>query len=153
MLKFEFGEENIKMIRKYKDSDIDAILEVWYQASRMAHPFLDADFMGMEKRKIRDVYIPNTTTWVYEKDDVILGFISMMGNEVGAIFVRPDMHGKGIGRKLMDYVATFFDVMEVEVFERNRVGRAFYDKYGFKLVETYIHKETSNKLLRLKYRK
>ena len=71
------------MIRKYKESDIDEILEVWYQASRMAHPFLDADFMGMEKRTIRDVYIPNTSTWVFEKDKLILGFISMMGNEVG----------------------------------------------------------------------
>jgi len=141
------------MIRKYKDSDIEEILEVWYQASRMAHPFLDADFMGMEKRNIRDVYIPNTTTWVYEKEGVILGFISMMGNEVGAIFVRPDMHGKGIGRQLMDFVAAYHDVMEVEVFERNAVGRAFYDKYGFELIEEYMHKFTNNRLLRLRYRK
>lgn len=37
------------MIRKYLESDIEEILDVWYQASVMAHPFLDADFMGMEK--------------------------------------------------------------------------------------------------------
>ncbi|WP_372642820.1 N-acetyltransferase [Ancylomarina sp.] len=141
------------MIRKYIESDIDEILEVWYQASRMAHPFLDADFMGMEKRNIRDVYIPNTSTWVFTDDDLILGFISMMGNEVGAIFVRPDYHGKGIGRQLMDFVSDFHDVMEVEVFERNNVGIAFYHKYGFELIEELIHKETNNKLLRLRYRK
>jgi len=141
------------MIRKYIRSDIDEILEVWYQASRMAHPFLDADFMGMEKRNIRDVYIPNTSTWVYEKEGTIFGFISMMGNEVGAIFVRPDYHGMGIGKQLMDFVSDFHDVMEVEVFERNSVGRAFYDKYGFELVEELIHKETNNRLLRLRYKK
>jgi len=141
------------MIRKYKETDIDEILEVWFQASSMAHPFLDMEFMGMEKRNIRDVYIPNTTTWVYEKDRVILGFISMMGNEVGAIFVRPDYHGKGVGRRLMDFVAEFHDEMEVEVFERNEVGRAFYDKYGFELVEELVHKETKNKVLRLRFRK
>ena len=141
------------MIRKYIESDIDEILEVWYQASRMAHPFLDADFMGMEKRNIRDVYIPNTSTWVYTDEDLILGFISMMGNEVGAIFVRPDYHGKGIGKQLMDFVSDFHEEMEVEVFERNNVGRAFYDKYGFELIEELIHKETNNKLLRLRYRK
>ena len=141
------------MIRKYKQSDIDEILEVWYQASRMAHPFLDADFMGMEKRNIRDVYIPNTSTWVFEKEKLVLGFISMMGNEVGAIFVRPDYHGMGIGRRLMDFVSDFHDEMEVEVFERNNVGRAFYDKYGFEMLEELVHKETKNKLLRLRYRK
>ncbi len=141
------------MIRKYKESDIDEILEVWYQASRMAHPFLDADFMGMEKRNIRDVYIPNTSTWVFEKEELVLGFISMMGNEVGAIFVRPDYHGIGIGRQLMDFVSDFHDEMEVEVFERNKVGKAFYDKYGFELLEELVHKETNNRILRLRYRK
>ena len=141
------------MIRKYIESDIDEILEGWYQASRMAHPFSDADFMGMEKRNIRDVYIPNTSTWVYTDEYLILGFISMMGNEVGAIFVRPDHHGKGIGRQLMDFVSDFHEEMEVEVFERNSVGRAFYDKYGFELLEELVHKETNNKLLRLRYRK
>ena len=141
------------MIREYKETDIDNILEVWYQASRMAHPFLDADFMGMEKRNIRDVYIPNTSTWVYSEGQDVLGFISMMGNEVGAIFVRPDHHGKGIGRQLMDFVSDFHEEMEVEVFERNMVGRAFYDKYGFELLEELVHKETNNRLLRLKYKK
>jgi len=141
------------MIRKYKKSDIEEILEVWYQASRMAHPFLDADFMGMEKRNIRDVYMPNTSTWVYEKNDDVLGFISMMGNEVGAIFVRPEYHGMGIGRQLMDFVSDFHEEMEVEVFERNSVGRAFYDKYGFELLEELVHKETNNKVLRLRFRR
>lgn len=141
------------MIREYRKTDVDEILEVWFQASRMAHPFLDADFMCMEKRNIRDVYIPNTSTWVYEKEGIVLGFISMMGNEVGAIFVRPDYHGMGIGRQLMDFVSDFHEEMEVEVFERNSVGRAFYDKYGFELVEELIHKETNNRLLRLRYKK
>ena len=141
------------MIRKYKENDIEEILDVWYQASRLAHPFLDADFMGMEKRNIRDVYIPNTSTWVYEKEGAVLGFISMMGNEVGAIFVRPEFHGQGIGKQLMDFVSDFHEEMEVEVFERNNVGRAFYDRYGFELIEELVHKETNNKVLRLRYSK
>jgi len=141
------------MIRKYIENDIEEILEVWYQASRLAHPFLDADFMGMEKRNIRDIYMPNTSTWVYEKNGLVLGFISMMGNEVGAIFVRPEHHGIGIGKQLMDFVSGFHAEMEVEVFERNKVGRAFYARYGFELIEELMHKETNNKVLRLRYAK
>lgn len=141
------------MIRKYKETDIDEILEVWFQASSLAHPFLDTEFMCMERVNIRDVYMPNTDTWVFVDGDMIIGFISMMGNEVGAIFVRPDYHGRGVGRQLMDFVADFHEVLEVEVFERNVVGRAFYDKYGFELVEELIHKETNNRLLRLRFMK
>ena len=73
--------------------------------------------------------------------------------KLGAIFVRPEHHGMGVGRQLMDFVSDFHDEMEVEVFERNKVGKAFYDKYGFEVLEELVHKETNNRILRLRYRK
>jgi len=141
------------MIRKYRESDIETILYIWYQASLLAHPFLDAAFLEKEAQNIRDIYMPNTQTWVYEKDQKISGFIAMMGNEVGAIFVHPDFHGQGIGTQLMHYVAQFHAMLEVEVFEKNVIGRAFYDKYGFKLLHEHIHEATGQRLLRMLYTK
>lgn len=38
------------MIRKYKASDRDALLEVWQDASALAHPFLSKDFMAEAER-------------------------------------------------------------------------------------------------------
>ena len=139
------------MIRKYQRKDTDAIVSVWYQSSSLAHPFLEAAFMEKEKRNVREMYLPNTETWVFEKEGAVVGFISMMGNEVGAIFVRPNFHGQGIGRALMDTVAKLHPTLEVEVFERNKLGRAFYDKYGFEIVKNHIHEETKQSLLRMEF--
>ena len=141
------------MIRKYREEDIEQILEIWFQASSLAHPFLEADFMEKEKANIREIYIPNTETWVYADGEVLLGFVSMMRNEVGALFVRPEFHGQGIGTGLMNYVALIHNELEVEVFDKNAIGRAFYDKYGFELLEKHTHKETGFELLRMRFRK
>lgn len=139
------------MIRAYRQTDTESIIDAWFEASSLAHPFLDAAFMEKEKENIRNIYLPNTKTWVYEKNDNVVGFISMMGNEVGAIFLKPEYHGQGIGYKLMNHVAQFHDGLEVEVFEKNRIGRAFYDRYGFKFIKSYIHEQTEFKIWRLRF--
>ena len=141
------------MIRAYEDTDIEALLEVWEHASILATPFLEASFLEQERQNIREIYIPNTKTWVYVQNDKVVGFIAMMGNEVGAIFVDPQYHGKGLGAKLMNHVAELHNELEVEVFEQNIIGNAFYDKYGFKFISQYIHSETNENMLRLKFTK
>ncbi len=139
------------MIREYAEPDLDGLLDTWYQASLVAHPFLEAAFLEKEKESIRTIYIPNTKTWVYEEQGLVVGFIAMMGNEVGAIFVRPEKHGAGIGTQLMDLVAEIHGELEVEVFKRNSIGRAFYEKYGFVPIGESVHAETGNDVLRLRF--
>jgi putative acetyltransferase len=141
------------MIRKYQPTDMEAIIDTWYQASMVAHPFLDPKFIEQEKHNIEHVYLPNTETWVFEKEDEVVAFIGMIDNEVGAIFAKPQFHGTGIGTRLMDYVADMHQTLEVEVFENNSIGRAFYEKYGFSPIEKHLHEETGFNLLRLKYEK
>lgn len=141
------------MIREFKDSDIEDLLDVWYDSSSLAHPFLETDFMEQEMVNVRDVYIPVTKTWVNLSDGILDGFISMIGNEVGAIFVSPEKHGRGIGKNLMDHVRELHDELEVEVFKDNKIGRAFYDKYGFKIIKEHLHEETGDRLLRMKFKK
>lgn len=141
------------MIRAYKQSDTDAIVQVWYAASSLAHPFLEVDFMEQEKINIREMYLPNTMTWVITSGDQVDGFISMMGNEVGAIFVRPEKHGAGLGKQLMDHVSEIHPELEVEVFRENKIGRAFYDRYGFEPMGESIHEPTNQALIRMKFKK
>jgi len=44
---------------------------------------LNSEFMEKEKKNIREVYIPNTKTWLFTNKDTLDGFIAMMGKEVG----------------------------------------------------------------------
>lgn len=138
------------MIRKYKEEEIPILLEIWESAALMAHPFLDTDFHEMVKNAMRDMYLPNSDTWVYEESGRIIGFISMAKNEIGGLFVAPKNHSKGIGTKLVNHISQFHDSLEVEVFEENKIGKPFYEKNGFKIFNEYVMKETNQKVLRMK---
>ena len=137
------------MIRAYQDSDLNALLDAWYSASQVGHPFLDDDFFTRERAAIVELYLPNAETWVYERDGVVVGFISLVGNEVGAIFVDGDYHGQGIGRALMDHARGLRDSLVLDVFMENVVGRRFYERYGFVQMGEHLHEETGFTLLRM----
>ena len=138
------------MIRKHKPEDIEEILDIWYKGSTLAHPFLEPSFVEKVKKDMRNLYIPNSQTWIYEEKNTVIGFISMLENEIGGLFVLPSYHSKGIGTQLVNFVREFHNELEVEVFEKNVIGRAFYDKYGFKLMNRFKHKESNCEVLRLK---
>ena len=138
------------MIRPYKDTDLSDLLEAWYSASLLAHSFLDETFFERERNNIREIYLPKAETWVFEQEGVVVGFVALIGNEVGGLFVHADYHGRGIGRALMDHVRSIRNVLELVVFEDNKVGRAFYEKYGFRQVGEEVHEETGFMQLRLR---
>jgi putative acetyltransferase len=138
-------------IRHYKEADLEGLLSSWENASRIAHPFLPEDFLAQERKNIPALYIPNADTWVLEVGSDVVGFIALMGNEVGAIFLQPEQQGKGMGKAMMDQAQKLHGDLEVEVFEKNAIGRKFYAQYGFKLVEEKLHDPTGERLLRLKF--
>lgn len=141
------------MIRKYKEADLELLINIWYQSSTNAHPFLEDEFVEKVKKDMQEIYLPNSETWVFEEDNTIIGFISMIGNEIGGLFVSPNHFSKGTGTKLVNFISEIHDIIEVEVFKKNSIGCAFYKKYGFRLIKEYIHEETNNVLLRLRYSK
>lgn len=139
------------IIRQYQATDLDAVLDSWEVATRLAHDFMTDAFIAEQRKNVADIYIPNTDTWVAEIEGDVQGFIALMGNEIGAIFLQPDFHGKGIGKTLMDKAQALQGDLEVEVFKANAIGRRFYDSYGFELLEESFHEPTAQPLLRLRF--
>lgn len=138
-------------IRQYTEADLDGVLSSWENASKIAHPFLPEAFLAKERHNIPNIYLPNAETWVADIDGLVVGFIALLGNEVGAIFVEPDYHGSGVGKALMDKAREIHGDLEVEVFSKNSIGRKFYSRYGFKPLIEKVHEATGNKVLRLKF--
>ena len=52
---------------------------------------------------------------------------------------------------MLDKARELHEDLEVEVFSRNLMGRKFYLKYGFVMIEEKIHEDTGHKILRLKF--
>lgn len=138
-------------IRPYEPDDLDDVLSSWESATSIAHPFLTEDFLEQERHNIPNLYLPNAETWVVERGNQVIGFVALIGNEVGAIFVKPEFHGTGAGRSLMDKAQELRGDLEVEVFKANEIGRKFYASYGFEPLDEKIHEQTGNELIRLKF--
>ena len=137
-------------IRHYTDEDLGELLDVWYRASLIDHSFLSEEFLEAERRQIAQHWLPMAETMVYETDGRVVGFLALMGNEVGGIFVDPEYQGCGIGRALMDAARDSRPFLELDVFEVNSIGRRFYDTYGFEFVDRHMNEATGQPELRLR---
>lgn len=69
---------------------------------------------------------------------------------MGGLFVDPALHGRGVGRMLVDHARSLRDELEVEVFKDNTGGRAFYEARGFRQIGEGVHAETGLDVVRLK---
>lgn len=127
------------MMREYIEADADALIAVWEKANALAHPFLRENFVAQVAKDMRNIYLPNAETWVLEEEGQIIGFIALIGNEIGGLFLDPSFIGKGFGRALVDHAFALKGPLRVEVFKENAVGYPFYERYGFALEETYMH--------------
>ncbi len=130
------------MIRAYDPKDTDALIAIWERANAQAHPFLPEEFVAQVKTDMRSMYLPNAETWVLESRGKPIGFIAMIGNEIGGLFLAPAHHGKGSGKAMVDHVAANKGPLKVEVFSENVIGRLFYERYGFLLQDEYLHENS-----------
>lgn len=140
------------IIRQYTEQDFPKLISAWENASAMAHPFLTSEFQDKVRHDIPRLYLPKADTWVAEFNGIVIGFIALLGNEVGALFVEPWFHGKGAGKALMDKARQLHTELELDVFKANKLGRKFYGRYGFELIAETVHEETGDDVLRLKFR-
>jgi len=83
------------------------------------------------RRDTVNIYLPNAETWVLENDGTPVGFIAMIGTEIGGLFLDPSEQGKGLGRQMVDHVVAIKGPLTVEVFKDNKIGLPFYERYGF----------------------
>ncbi len=137
-------------IRPYAQRDLHRVLEIWEDASRSGHPFLSDLYLVEERDRVRDLYLPMATTWVFEHGSRVVGFISLIDDEVGGLFVEPQSHRRGIGRALMDLAMAPGRALELEVFKENSAARAFYERCGFTVVAEYGHADTGRRMLRMR---
>ena len=139
------------MIRKYDKHDIEVVVSLWRSASEIAHSFLSKDFLDQEDDNMRNIYLAFAETWVTEVEGTVVGFIALIEDEIGGLFLDPDFHGQGLGRALVDKAVIQKGPLKVEVFKENIIGRRFYDAYGFRETEEFIHEASGQTTLRMNF--
>jgi putative acetyltransferase len=91
----------IPMIREFRNSDMDDILDIWLSASIKSHDFVAPESWESLLGDMRDVYIPASETVVYACANGLTGFYCLFYNRLAALFVAPDRQGLGIGSALI----------------------------------------------------
>ena len=119
------------MIRSYRKTDLEEMVKIWYEASVIAHFFIPASFWASQKNAMKEKYLPLAENFVFEEKGQIEGFISLVGKHVCALFVMPEMQGRGIGRALLEYAKTLKGRLALKVYRENESALHFYEKCGF----------------------
>ncbi|MDI9433308.1 MAG: GNAT family N-acetyltransferase [Sedimentisphaerales bacterium] len=130
------------MIRRFRDSDMEDVINIWLDASVEAHDFIDRQFWRSKVGDMKDVYLPACETYVYEDEQGIRGFLSLEGNTLAALFVSPECQGQGIGRKLVERAKDLRDHLELCVYKDNHKSVRFYETCGFRSVSEKLDKHT-----------
>lgn len=134
------------MIRKLNNEDIDKVMDIWKESTIKAHEFIDKDYWENNYDTVKNEYIPISDTFVYDDGENIRGFISIINNEfIGALFVDVNYQGLGIGSKLIDYITTKYDKLNLAVYKENEKSVKFYTDKGFKIIEEQKNEDSGFK--------
>ncbi len=120
------------MIRRYERKDKKRLLELWTSCTEKIHTFIEPSYL-MHYLPVYEMSLDsdNCRIFVYEKNNVIYGYIHLMHNYIVGLFVDNEQQKKGIGHKLLSYVKNYEHVLYLNVFSKNTKAIAFYKKEGF----------------------
>lgn len=130
------------MIRTYRETDLEEMVRIWYDASVIAHPFMLASFWASHKSVMKEKYLPLAENYVFEQEGKVMGFISLVGEKVCALFITPEAQERGTGKALLEYAKVLKGRLSLKVYRDNRRAIIFYEKSGFKAVGKEIDDHT-----------
>ncbi|MDO6687255.1 MULTISPECIES: N-acetyltransferase [unclassified Agarivorans] len=130
------------MIRPFQHQDTQQVLDIWLDASIKAHDFVKASFWRDQLDNMRDLYLPNAETYVYEQAGKVVGFYALSEKHIAAIFVDPASQGQGIGKQLIAHAKQQRSILTLAVYKQNVASYQFYLSQGFSVVGEQIEQHT-----------
>ncbi|AJI95149.1 acetyltransferase family protein [Yersinia ruckeri] len=140
------------MIRQAQPEDQDTLMKLWLPSTIAAHPFVPETYWHESAALVRNTYLPQAISWIYQGQDDIYGFISILNEQlIGALFVRQNYFGQNIGQALMQHAQAQYPALTLEVYQKNQRAYHFYRKQGFTVTERTYNEETQNVILTMQW--
>lgn len=131
------------MIRKWNTNQFEPLLGLWLESTTYAHPFIAEQYWQESLPIVRDTYLPAAETWVWEDEQRLQGFVSVIDARfVGALFVAPNQLHQGIGSALLSMTKQHFSDLSLEVYQKNSRAVNFYHAQGFRIEDSAWQDET-----------
>lgn len=119
------------VLRPYAEADRDACLAIWRAASEAGHPFLTRAELDADQVLVRDIYLSKAAITVACDDAGPVGFVALIDNFIGGLFVQPAWHRRGVGRLMIAAASRQAGPLSVEVYAENATAMRFYATLGF----------------------
>lgn len=119
-------------IRLAAEKDYPRIMEIWESAVKATHDFLSEQDFNYFKKVIPGDYLPNLEVYLIIENGISKGFASVAEGNLEMLFIHNDMRGKGLGKKLYEFMKDKTGLTKVDVNEQNPQAIGFYEKLGFK---------------------
>lgn len=134
------------MIRKYADSDIDTVMQIWLDTNIQAHHFVSPDYWHCNYDIVREM-LPHAEIYVHEDDCTkqIDGFVGLNNNYIEGIFVKETMQSRGIGKQLLNYAKEVKPTLRLSVYQRNERAIKFYLREEFSIQSENVDVNTGEK--------
>ena len=124
------------VVRRATPSDAGSITGVYLAAFRATYEFPLVHADDEVARWIAEVLIPETETWVAERDGEVIGFMSLTAASVEQLYLAPRHTGRGIGSRLILLAKERRPAgLSLATFQVNDGARRFYERHGFQVVE------------------
>ena len=130
------------MIRKFKKSDINYIMEIWKNENIKAHQFIPKKYWEDNYDYVKEI-LPNAEIYVYTINENIVGFIGLDKNYIEGIFVDTNNQYNGIGTLLLNKVKENRNTLILNVYKKNIDAIKFYKKNNFVITNESIDQRTN----------
>ncbi|NEZ47335.1 N-acetyltransferase [Clostridium niameyense] len=129
------------MIREFRTTDIDRIMQLWLDTNILAHNFINSKYWIENFGAVKEM-MPKATIYVYEENGEIQAFIGLIESFVAGLFVSSDFQSKGIGKLLLDYSRCKHSELSLCVYKKNNRALRFYLREGFIISTEQIDENT-----------
>lgn len=120
-------------IRRANPADRNVLLDIWLRSVRATHAFLTEDDIQSLLPHVRDYLASDTPEfWVLCSDaGELMGFMGLSDSKMESLFLAPEYHGRGGGRRLVRHAQELHGELTTDVNEQNPAALRFYEACGF----------------------
>ena len=120
-------------------------MKIWLDTNISAHSFVDKAHWEEAYDFVRSA-LPSSDLFIYQKRNVITGFIGITDNNyIAGLFVDEKYQSQGIGRELLNFCKQLYSRLELDVFIENNTAAHFYQRNGFAITSTKMNKDFNHK--------
>src|SRR5947209_6433509 len=108
-------------IRRAIPADCDVLVDIWLRSVRATHDFLSAEDIQSLLPLVRDYLTSDAPEfWILCSDaGAVMGFMGMSGSKMESLFLAPEFHGRGGGRRLVRHAQELHGELTTDVNEQN----------------------------------